>query len=237
MIIIPAVDVLDHKVVQLVGGIPGSQQIILSDPLKTAISWVDKGAKYLHLVDLDGAFGKGNNLEIFKEIIQTCGVPVEIGGGIRSENTIEELVDAGADKIILGTKAITDPDWLIEMSHKFPNKILLGMDTKGDAITIKGWQENASLTIDEMFNIIVDLPLAGVLNTNVDVEGKTNGIDSKQAENFISKCPCDVIASGGVTSENDAKILSEKGAKGAVVGLAIYTDKIKPWEWSNPWEA
>lgn len=237
MIIIPAVDVLDHQVVQLVGGVPGSQQVVLPDPFTTAMEWVDKGAPYLHLVDLDGAFGKGNNIETFKKIAKECGVPVEIGGGIRSESTIEELISAGVDRVIVGTKAVKEPEWLSEMADRFPGKIVLGLDTKGDRITIKGWQENAELSVDDMFEFISNLPLAGVLNTNVDVEGQKKGINEAQARGFISRCPCDVIASGGVTSEKDARILSDAGAIGAVVGLAIYTDVIKPWEWEIPWTA
>lgn len=237
MIIIPAVDVLDHQVVQLVGGVPGSQQVVLPDPFTTAMEWVDKGAPYLHLVDLDGAFGKGNNIGAFKRIAKECGVPVEIGGGIRSESTIEELISAGVDRVIVGTKAVKEPEWLSEMADRFPGKIVLGLDTKGDRITIKGWQENAELSVDDMFEFIRNLPLAGVLNTNVDVEGQKKGINEAQARGFISRCPCDVIASGGVTSEKDARILSDAGAIGAVVGLAIYTDVIKPWEWEIPWTA
>ncbi len=237
MIIIPAVDVLDHQVVQLVGGVPGSQQVVLPDPFTTAMEWVDKGAPYLHLVDLDGAFGKGNNIGAFKRIAKECGVPVEIGGGIRSESTIEELISAGVDRVIVGTKAVKEPEWLSEMADRFPGKIVLGLDTKGDRITIKGWQENAELSVDDMFEFISNLPLAGVLNTNVDVEGQKKGINEAQARGFISRCPCDVIASGGVTSEKDARILSDAGAIGAVVGLAIYTDVIKPWEWEIPWTA
>jgi len=237
MMIIPAVDVLDHKVVQLVGGVPGSQQIILPDPYEVAEGWIAKGAGYLHLVDLDGAFGKGDNIDVFKRIIKGCGVPVEIGGGIRSEELIKELSDAGADRIVVGTKAVKEPGWFADMARRYPGKLVLGMDTKGDSITIKGWQENSDLSVDRMFDIIRDLPLAGVLNTNVDVEGQRKGIDRAQAESFISRCPCGVIASGGVTSEKDARILGDAGAIGAVVGLAMYTGIIRPWEWENPWNA
>lgn len=236
MIVIPAVDVLDHRVVQLVGGVPGSEKVILPDPLEVAGSWVDKGAPYLHLVDLDGAFGKGDNVETFKKIISSFDVPVEIGGGIRTEERIEELVSAGADRIIVGTKAIKDTDWLIAMADRFPGKIVLGMDTKGDEIVVKGWQESAMMTVSEMFDLIKDAPLAGVLNTNVDVEGRISGINVCQAEKFISGCPCDVIASGGVTSIDDARTLGRLGAAGAVVGLAIYTGVIRPWEWDVPWK-
>ena len=237
MLIIPAVDMLDHRVVQLVGGIPGSEKIVIPDPMEVARSWIDKGAKYLHLVDLDGAFGKENNIPVIKQIIREFNVPVEVGGGIRSESAVKELVDAGADRVIVGTKAIKEPEWLAEMSKKYPEKIALALDTKGGNITMKGWQEAAPISIDEMFGRIRDLPLAGILNTNVDVEGQGKGIDAGFAEDFIRRCPHKVIASGGVTSEKDAKILDRAGAIAAVVGVAIYTGLMSPWEWETPWVA
>ena len=237
MLIIPAVDILDHRVVQLVGGVPGSEKIVIPDPMEVARSWIEKGAKYLHLVDLDGAFGKENNIPVIKRIIAEFNVPVEVGGGIRDEATVKELVDAGADRVIVGTKAIKEPEWLEAMAKKYPNKIALALDTKGGNITMKGWQESAPITIDEMFDRIRDLPLAGILNTNVDVEGQGKGIDAKFAEDFIRKCPHKVIASGGVTSYEDAKILGKAGAIGAVVGIAIYTGLMSPWEWEKPWLA
>ena len=220
---------------QLVGGKPGSQQIVMPDPMKVAQMWVDKGANYLHLVDLDGAFGKENNLKVFKQITKEIGVPTEIGGGIKDVDTIDDLISAGVDRIIVGTKAVKEPDWLAEMADRHPGRIVLSMDTKEGKIAIKGWQGSAQISIEEMFDRIRDLPLAAVLNTNVDVEGQKKGIDAEKAKDFISRCPCKVIASGGVTSLEDAEILSAAGAEGAVVGLALYTDVIKPWEWKAPW--
>ena len=237
MRVIPAVDVMDHKVVQLVGGVPGSQQIVIPDPVSVAEMWIGKGADYLHLVDLDAAFDKESNIPVFKRIIEELGVPAEIGGGIRSTETVDELVSAGADRIVVGTKAVKEPEWLAEIADRHPGRIVLSMDTKGGSIAIKGWQESASRTVDEMFDIIRDMPLAGVLNTNVDVEGQRKGIDEAQARDFISRCPCPVIASGGVTSEEDARILADAGAEGSVVGLALYTEVIRPWEWKTPWRA
>ena len=149
MQIIPAVDMLDHRVVQLVGGVPGSEKIVMPDPLEVARSWVDKGAKYLHLVDLDGAFGKENNIPMIKRIISEFDVPVEVGGGIRDEATVKDLVDAGADRVIVGTKAIKEPEWLALIADKYPNKIALALDTKGGNITMKGWQESAPISIDD----------------------------------------------------------------------------------------
>lgn len=237
MRIIPAVDVMDHQVVQLVGGVPGSQQIVMPDPLSVAEMWVSRGAGYLHLVDLDAAFGKEGNIPVFERIIRECGVPAEVGGGIRSTDTVDELISAGADRVVVGTKAVKEPDWLAEIADRHPGRIVLSLDTKGGRIAVKGWQESAQRTVGEMFDIIRDLPLAGVLNTNVDVEGQRKGIDEAQARSFISGCPCPVIASGGVTSRRDAEILSDAGAEGAVVGLALYTDVIRPWEWDTPWTA
>lgn len=237
MRMIPAVDVMDHQVVQLVGGVPGSQQIVMPDPLAVAGMWVGRGAPYLHLVDLDGAFGKENNIPVFKRIIEEYGVPAEVGGGIRDADTIDDLISAGADRVVVGTKAVKEPEWLEEMADRYPGRIVLSMDTKGGLIAIKGWQESAALSVDDMFRRIRDMPLAAVLNTNVDVEGQRKGIDEAQARDFISRCPAKVIASGGVTSRRDAEILSDAGAEGAVVGLAMYTNVIAPWEWDTPWQA
>lgn len=235
MIVIPAVDVLDHKVVQLVGGELGSQRITLPDPFSTAMSWVERGARYLHLVDLDGAFGKGNNTDIFKRIIRESGVPVQVGGGIRSEEAVDELISAGADRIIVGTKAIKEPEWLAKVSDSHPGMIMAGMDTKNGALAVNGWQGASEVTTEQMFGIIGDLPLAGVLNTNVSVEGQMKGIDEAQSRRFISECPHKVISSGGVTAESDCMLLDSLGAVGAVVGLALYTERIRPWEWKDPW--
>lgn len=237
MRVIPAVDVMDHQVVQLVGGVPGSQQIVMPDPVSVAEMWVSKGAEYLHLVDLDAAFGKEGNIPVFTRIIKESGVPAEVGGGIRSTETVDELVAAGADRVVVGTKAVKEPDWLASIADRHPGRIVLSMDTKGGRIAIKGWQESAAMTVQEMFDIIRDIPLAGVLNTNVDVEGQKKGIDERQAREFIAGCPCPVIASGGVTSKRDADILADAGAEGAVVGLALYTGTVRPWEWDTPWRA
>ena len=235
MIIIPAVDMLDGQVVQLVGGELGSEQLKIPDPFQTAMSWVSKGAGYLHLVDLDAAFGRGDNLMSIEKIASMSGVPVEAGGGIRSEGTVDALIRAGVDRVVLGTKAIKETEWLEHISLKYPGRIALAMDTRGNKIVVKGWQESVSVTVAQMFKIIEGLPLAGVLNTNVDVEGKKKGVDERQVRDFISACPHKVIASGGVTEQRDAEILRDAGAVAAVVGLALYTFEIRPWEWKTPW--
>jgi phosphoribosylformimino-5-aminoimidazole carboxamide ribotide isomerase len=235
MMVIPAVDMMDRRVVQLVGGRPGSEKVIMPDPLSVAKGWVGKGAKYLHLVDLDRAFGKESNIDSIEKIANESGVPVQAGGGIRDVKDIEELLAAGVDRVIVGTRAIREPKWLSDISCSFPGKIILALDTSGGRIVVKGWQEAADVTLDGMLRIIEDIPLAAVLNTNVDVEGQEKGIDEKAAGEFINKCPHQVIASGGVTTAKDAETLARAGAVGAVVGLSLYTETLKPWEWKTPW--
>ena len=189
MIVIPAIDVLEHKVVQLVGGVPGSQQIIIEDPFEVAMGWVKKGAPYLHLVDLDAAFGKPDNSDVFCRIIRNAGVPCEVGGGIRSEEQIAKYVEAGAERIIVGTKAVTDLEWLKEMANRFPNKLMLGIDMKGGKIAIKGWQESSDLSLEHVFEVIESLPVVAVLNTDINVEGQQNGIDEAGVNAFVKACP------------------------------------------------
>ena len=235
MIILPAVDVLDHKVVQLVGGIPGSQQIVMDDPFEVAMDWVKKGAPYLHLVDLDAAFGKPDNSEVFCRIIREAGVPCEVGGGIRSEEQIAKYVEAGAERIVVGTKAVTDTEWLKEMANRFPNKLMLGLDVKDGKIAIKGWQESAPISLDNMFSIISQIPVVAVLNTDINVEGQQNGVNKENVTSFCAKCPKMVIISGGVTTQEDARIAAKAGAGGVVVGMALYKNTIRPWEWETPW--
>ena len=235
--IIPAIDIMNHQVVQLVGGKPGTEKIQLPDPAEVAQSWIDKGAKYLHIVDLDAAFGEDDNLDVIKYIAKNSKVPVQVGGGIRKESTIRKLLDAGVDRVIIGTRGVTDREWFREMAMTFPDKLILALDTKGGNITVKGWQEASSMTLSWMLTAVQDLPIYGILNTNIDVEGQGNGIDEAWIEKFTSMCNHKVIASGGVTTEEDAKILAKYNVDSAVVGVAIYTGLAEPWNWSTPWEA
>ncbi len=237
MIVIPAVDVLDHKVVQLVGGMPGSQQIVMDDPFEVAMDWVKKGAPYLHLVDLDAAFGKPDNSDVFCKIIREAGVPCEVGGGIRTAEQIAKYVEAGAERIVVGTKAVTDTEWLKEMANRFPNKLMLGLDVKDGKIAIKGWQESAPISLDSMFSIISQIPVVAVLNTDINVEGQQNGVNKDNVTSFCARCPKLVIISGGVTTQDDAQLAAKAGAGGVVVGMALYKNTIRPWEWSTPWVA
>ncbi|OPY32422.1 MAG: Imidazole glycerol phosphate synthase subunit HisF [Methanomassiliicoccales archaeon PtaU1.Bin124] len=228
MKVLPAIDILDGQVVQLVGGVPGTEQVKLPDPMAAAKRWQDAGAEMLHVIDLDAALGKGINVQTMRSIIASSKVPVQVGGGIRTTETAQYLLDCGAARVIVGTKAIKDPEWLKSLANANPGKVVLALDVKGGHVQVKGWQEAAPLSLAQMFEIIKPLPLAGVLYTNVDVEGQGKGIDEGAVRSFVSACPHKVIASGGVTDQRDLDVLTGMGVPEAVVGLALYTGKLNP---------
>lgn len=226
MRIIPAVDILDHRVVQLVGGVPGTEQVTLPDPQTAAADWEAKGAKRLHIIDLDSALGRGHNAQAIRRIIERAEVPVQVGGGIRSTEVAEYFLDCGADRVIAGTKGLKDPAWLRMMSLKYPGRMVLALDMKNGRIQTHGWKEDSPLDLEEVFASIADLPLAGVLFTNVDVEGQAKGIDERAVRDFVKGCPHLTIVSGGVTDGRDVEALERMGVEEAVVGLSLYTGKL-----------
>lgn len=226
--ILPAVDILDRKVVQLVGGVPGTEKVMIPDPLEMALEWESLGAPGIHVVDLDGALGRGSNLKVIKDIIEATSIPVQVGGGIRSSDLVDELLETGASAVVVGTKAIREPAWLKEIVQRYPERIVLALDVKSGMIQVRGWQEDSGISLEEVFARIGDLPLAGVLHTNVDVEGRGEGIVASEVANFIRRCPCPVIASGGISSMEDLASLRSMGATAVVVGIALYTGKLDP---------
>ncbi len=235
MIVIPAVDIMDRCVVQLVGGVPGTELFSIPDPLQVARGWTLKGAPALHVVDLDGAFGKEDNLDRIIEMAAECEVPVQVGGGISSDDKADRLLDSGVARVIVGTRAIKEPEWLESLAERHPGRVILALDVKDGRITMRGWQEESPIGLEEMFSRIEGIPLAGILNTNVNVEGKGQGIDVRSAIDFISRSPHPVISSGGVSNIDDVLVLKEAGAAAAVVGVAVYSGEFRPWEWPTPW--
>ncbi len=228
MIVLPAVDILGGKVVQLVGGKPGTEKVVLPDPLEIARKWERLGAPGLHVVDLDAALGRGENLAAIKNIIGTLSIPVQVGGGIRSYEKVQSLIELGTDRVIVGTRALTDPDWMRRVAIDNPQKIVLAVDVGSGRILLKGWQESSQQRVEDLFEDIRNIPLAGVLHTNVDVEGRSAGIDAEEMGAFIRSCPHPVVASGGIKNMDDILLLAKLGAKAAIVGMALYKGDIDP---------
>jgi phosphoribosylformimino-5-aminoimidazole carboxamide ribotide isomerase len=228
MIVLPAVDLMDGKVVQLVGGKPGTEKVSLPNPREVALSWVAKGAPALHLVDLNAALGRGDNFEAITSIMAKVKVPIQVGGGIRTTEAAETLLNLGAARVVVGTRAITDPEWFADLVRSNHRKIVLALDTRDGKIQMKGWKESSERNLKDILKRTEGLPLAGVLHTNVNVEGKAMGVDLEDTKHFMEMCPHPVIASGGVTTMDDLDALEKIGVSSVIVGLALYTETIKP---------
>jgi len=231
MKIFPAIDIKDKKCVRLVKGDFDNKTEYQMSPVDQAAKYKDYGFKNLHIVDLDGALiGETVNLDIIREIVGKYDLKIEIGGGIRSLESIQEYIDVGAEKVILGSAAIKDKNFLKEACEKFPNKIALGLDAKDGYLSVSGWKENSNqLTLDYLKEVN-DYGASRLIYTDINRDGM------KQSPNFnetakvanISNCP--VIISGGVSSIDDikkAKELNNKNIEGIIVGKAIYDGDIK----------
>jgi phosphoribosylformimino-5-aminoimidazole carboxamide ribotide isomerase len=184
----------------------------------------------VHVIDLDGAFGKGGNPGLIHRMLRELKIPIQVGGGVRSTAMVDQYVDWGAARVIVGTKAIMDANWLADISKAHPGKIVLALDTAKGHIQVKGWQEASKLNLDQMFAMIKQLPLAAVLYTDVDVEGRAQGINAAEVRRFVERCPHKVIASGGIRGMEDIRALESIGAEACVAGIALYTMRINPSE-------
>ncbi len=229
MLIIPAIDIKDGCVVRFVQG-RLDKKIYSRDPVKTARHWVKQGAKLIHIVDLDGAIsGKPKNLKIVKDIAKTAEVPVQFGGGIRSNELIKTLLDAGIWRIILGTKAIEDKGFLRKAFKKFKDKVIVSIDAKATRILTKGWRNTqASTDVLKFGRRLKEIGFKQVIYTDVLKDGTLKGPNIKGIKNLIRETGLSVIASGGISSLADIyrlKLLEKKGVAGVILGKALYEGK------------
>lgn len=226
MLIIPAIDLKDGCVVRYVQGYL-DKKIYSRDPVKTAKHWAKQGAKLIHVVDLDGAFsGKPKNLDALKQIVKAVEVPVQFGGGVRNATMIEKLLDSGVRRVILGTKAAQDKDFLKKALKKFKGGIIVSIDTKSDRVLTKGWKASHGNTDTLKFaNALKDMGFKEVIYTDVLKDGTLKGPNIKSINNLMKVTGMKVIASGGVSSLSDIqrlKLLEKKGLTGVIVGKALY---------------
>jgi phosphoribosylformimino-5-aminoimidazole carboxamide ribotide isomerase len=229
VIVIPAVDVREGKCVQLVGGEYDQESVRLDDPPAVARDWIRMGFSRLHVVDLDAATGRGDNVEVVRDIVRDAGpVPVQVGGGVRDESRIELLLDEGATWVVVGTRAVEDRDWLAEMAHRFPARLLVAADVRERQVVTRGWTRTLDLDVVHFVEELGALPLAGVLVTAVHREGQLQGTDLPLMEHVAEASPWPVLASGGVATLDDLRALEHRGIAGAVLGMALYTNAIEP---------
>jgi phosphoribosylformimino-5-aminoimidazole carboxamide ribotide isomerase len=220
--VVPAVDVQDGQVVQLVGGERGTGKQY-GDPVEAAERWVDAGARTLHLVDLDGAFeGERANASAVEAIVDAVDVDLQLGGGIRTVADAVDLLDRGLDRVILGTAAVENPDVVADISETHPGSVLVSLDAKAGEVVVSGWTEGTGLDPVEAATRYEALGAGGILFTDVDVEGQLEGVRTEPVERLVDAVDIPVVASGGVATLEDVVALEEAGAAAVVVGTALY---------------
>ena len=231
MKIFPAIDIKDKKCVRLIKGNFDNKTVYETSPVNQAGKYKDHGFKNLHIVDLDGALtGKTVNLDIIKEIVDKYDLKIEVGGGIRTIDYIKEYIDAGVEKVILGSAAIKNKEFLKEVCAKFNNKIALGLDAKKGNLSVSGWKEDLNIKTLNFLKDIKDYGVSRIIYTDIDRDGTKESPNFEETVKVADASSCPVIISGGVSSINDikkAKELNKKNIEGIIIGKAIYDGDIK----------
>jgi len=220
--VVPAVDMQDGEVVQLVGGERGTERTY-GDPVDAATRWIDEGAATLHLVDLDGAFeGERTNAPAIDAILDAVDVDIQLGGGIRTVADAMDLLDRGVDRVILGTAAVENPEIVAEISEEYPGRVMVSLDAKGGEVVVSGWTEGTGLDPAEAASRYEELGAGAILFTDVDVEGQLDGVRTEPVERLVDAVDIPIVASGGVATIDDIRALQSAGASAVVVGSALY---------------
>ena len=231
MKIFPAIDIKDKKCVRLIKGNFDNKTEYETSPIDQAGKYKDHGFKNLHIVDLDGALtGKTVNLDIIKEIVVKYDLKIEIGGGIRTIESISKYIDAGVEKVILGSAAIKNKEFLKEACIKFINKIALGLDAKKGNLSTSGWKEDLNIKTLDFLKDVKEYGVSRLIYTDIDRDGTKESPNFEETVKVADASSCPVIISGGVSSINDikkAKDLSKKNIEGIIIGKAIYDGDIK----------
>jgi phosphoribosylformimino-5-aminoimidazole carboxamide ribotide isomerase len=223
MQVIPAIDLRDGACVQLVGGSNANERVRIADPVGVAAGWADAGFKRLHVVDLDAATGRGTNRETLKQLVAAKGVSLQCGGGERDLKTIDELFAAGASEVVLGTKAIEDRAWLEHAAGRYPNRLIVAANTRGRNVTTRGWSETLPVSVTTLVKELNRLPLAAILVTAIDLEGRMQGADVGLMRELALLSRVPLQASGGVGTLADLRDLAGAGVSATIIGMALYT--------------
>lgn len=227
MIIYPAVDVREGKCVRLTQGEFDKQTVYSDNPVEMALRWEKMGAQYLHVVDLDGArTGKAQNIAVISEMAVKMGIPVQVGGGIRTIEMIETVLCKGIERVILGTSAVKDPELVKRAVKTFENNVVIGIDAKDGMVAIEGWEKTSEFKAVDFAKKMEELGAKTIIYTDISRDGMLIGPNLKAMEDMVKAVNIDVIASGGVGKLEDIKNLKETGVSGVIVGRALYTGDV-----------
>ncbi|MBN2019131.1 MAG: 1-(5-phosphoribosyl)-5-[(5-phosphoribosylamino)methylideneamino]imidazole-4-carboxamide isomerase [Sedimentisphaerales bacterium] len=227
MYIIPAIDLRGGKCVRLIQGDYHRQINYQENPVKQAEDFINQGAEWVHIVDLDGAkVGRPVNTPTISAIAKLGKLKIEVGGGLRHEQDLKSLLDLGIARVIIGTQAVTDFEWFSDMTRKFPEKIALGLDARGSHVVTAGWGTENPKSLIELASEAARLPIAAIIYTDVTKDGMLAGPNIERTKTLIHSVPVPVIASGGVTTVEDIKKLVSINAAGIIVGRALYEGTI-----------
>ena len=229
MIILPAIDIRGGRCVRLRQGRFDEETVFDEDPAAVARRFEAAGAEWLHVVDLDGAReGEPKNLDRVRAIREAVGLKMEVGGGIRSTEAVEEVLEAGADRIVVGTRAVREPKWLEKLARRFAGRVVWGLDTQNARVAVAGWSEAMEKTVVEIIGQAAKLPLAAIVYTDIERDGMMSGPNVAATTLVVAAArPISVIASGGVTTVEDIRALKKAGAAGAIIGRALYEGKLR----------
>ncbi|HQU28541.1 MAG: 1-(5-phosphoribosyl)-5-[(5-phosphoribosylamino)methylideneamino]imidazole-4-carboxamide isomerase [Nitrospira sp.] len=225
MLLIPAIDLKDGKCVRLRQGAMDQVTRYSDDPLGMAAQWQNLGARYLHVVDLDGAVtGHPQHLPQIEAIAHRPGLRIQVGGGIRQVSTIQKYLDVGVDRVVVGTAALHNPEFLSQAATTFPGKVLLGIDMKNGCVAVQGWTEVSTMKPQQLFESLGALPLAGVVFTDISKDGMLEGPNLSALKEAAEASPVPVVASGGVTSLQDVQAIQALHANisAIIIGKALY---------------
>lgn len=227
MIVLPAIDIIDGKAVRLTKGAYDQKKVYSEDPHQVAKSFENQGADHLHIVDLDGAKeGQTRNFSVIEKIVSKTNLKVEVGGGIRDEETIQAYLDIGVHRIILGTAAVKNLDFLEEMLGKFSDAIAVGVDIKDGYVATEAWQESSEYTGAEFCQILDDMGVRTVICTDISKDGMLAGSNIDLYQSLVEKYEMNFIASGGVSSLEEIDQLKRMGIYGTIIGKALYEGKV-----------
>ena len=227
MFIFPAIDLKDGKCVRLSMGKKEHETVFSESPVHVAENWVEQGAKRLHIVDLDGAFeGKPVNTGIIEQIRKSVEIFIQVGGGIRHKQVVKQLLEVGIDRLVIGTRALDSPEWLFELCNEFPGKIAVGIDANNGMVAVKGWTSVSNRTAIGFAKEIESANPAAIIFTDIEKDGMLQGPNFSSIMDFTGEVNIPVIASGGVSTIEDVKKLSNLPLEGMIIGKALYTGNI-----------